>query len=244
MQISPHDDLLLVIDVQNDFCPGGALAVSDGDAVVPAINRLSQRFGHVVLTQDWHPAGHSSFASSHPGAAPFESIAMPYGQQTLWPDHCVQGTGGGLSPGFVDGRGGAGDPQGFSPRDRFLFGVLRERSPDADGPGGLFARAGAEANLSRRAGDGLLRLLFGRRCAAVGVRRRRHRIRLAGRSIWPARSRRPGAGCRRPACGGSPIWHRGPDSIKPRWEGGPVLRLLRPGTPTKISKTTPCKVAG
>jgi nicotinamidase/pyrazinamidase len=94
MQISPHDDLLLVIDVQNDFCPGGALAVHDGDAVVPTINRISQRFGHVVLTQDWHPAGHSSFASSHPGAAPFESIAMPYGQQTLWPDHCVQGTAG------------------------------------------------------------------------------------------------------------------------------------------------------
>jgi nicotinamidase/pyrazinamidase len=94
MQISPHDDLLLVIDVQNDFCPGGALAVHDGDAVVPTINRIAQRFGHVVLTQDWHPAGHSSFASSHPGAAPFESIAMPYGQQTLWPDHCVQGTAG------------------------------------------------------------------------------------------------------------------------------------------------------
>src|SRR6266513_2703869 len=88
------DDLLLVIDVQNDFCDGGALAVADGNAVVPVINRLSQRFGHVVLTQDWHPAGHSSFASSHPGAAPFETIAMPYGQQTLWPDHCVQGTAG------------------------------------------------------------------------------------------------------------------------------------------------------
>jgi len=94
MQIRPHDDLLLVIDVQNDFCPGGALAVNDGDAVVPTINRFLQRFGHVVLTQDWHPAGHSSFASSHPGAAPFETIAMPYGQQTLWPDHCVQGTSG------------------------------------------------------------------------------------------------------------------------------------------------------
>jgi nicotinamidase/pyrazinamidase len=94
MLISPHDDLLLVIDVQNDFCPGGALAVSDGDAVVPTINRIAQRFGHVILTQDWHPAGHSSFASSHPGMAPFESIAMPYGQQTLWPDHCVQGTDG------------------------------------------------------------------------------------------------------------------------------------------------------
>jgi nicotinamidase/pyrazinamidase len=93
MQIQP-DDLLLVIDVQNDFCPGGALAVGEGDAVVPVINRLAERFEHVVLTQDWHPAGHSSFASSHPGSAPFETIAMPYGPQTLWPDHCVQGTPG------------------------------------------------------------------------------------------------------------------------------------------------------
>jgi nicotinamidase/pyrazinamidase len=88
------DDLLLIIDVQNDFCPGGALAVADGDAVVPVINRLAERFNHVVLTQDWHPPGHSSFATSHPGAAAFDAISMPYGQQTLWPDHCIQGTPG------------------------------------------------------------------------------------------------------------------------------------------------------
>lgn len=88
------DDVLLVIDVQNDFCPGGALAVAGGDAVVPVINRLTERFAHVVLTQDWHPPHHSSFATSHPGAAPFETIGMPYGQQILWPDHCVQGTPG------------------------------------------------------------------------------------------------------------------------------------------------------
>ena len=93
MQIR-NDDVLLIIDVQNDFCPGGALAVADGDAVVQVINRLAGRFDHVVLTQDWHPSGHSSFATSHPGSAAFESIAMPYGQQTLWPDHCVQGTPG------------------------------------------------------------------------------------------------------------------------------------------------------
>jgi nicotinamidase/pyrazinamidase len=93
MQIHP-DDLFLIIDVQNDFCPGGALAVADGHAVVPVINRLVARFEHVVLTQDWHPPGHSSFATSHPGSAPFETIAVPYGQQTLWPDHCVQGTEG------------------------------------------------------------------------------------------------------------------------------------------------------
>lgn len=93
MRIHP-DDLLLIIDVQNDFCPGGALAVADGDAVVPVVNRLSERFDHVALTQDWHPRGHSSFATSHQGSAPFETIAMPYGPQTLWPDHCVQGTAG------------------------------------------------------------------------------------------------------------------------------------------------------
>jgi nicotinamidase/pyrazinamidase len=95
MRIQPDDnDLLLIIDVQNDFCPGGALAVADGDAVVPVINRPAERFDHVVLTQDWHPAGHSSFATSHPGSAVFDAIDMPYGQQTLWPDHCVQGTFG------------------------------------------------------------------------------------------------------------------------------------------------------
>jgi len=93
MQIEP-DDLLLVIDVQNDFCRDGRLAVADGDDVVPVVNRLAQRFDHIVLTQDWHPQGHSSFATSHPGRAPFESMEMPYGQQTLWPDHCVQGTPG------------------------------------------------------------------------------------------------------------------------------------------------------
>src|SRR5258707_3906890 len=88
------DDLLLIIDVQNDFCPGGALAVADGDAVVPVINRLAERFAHIALTQDWQPSHHSSFGTSHPGSAPFETISMPYGQQSLWPDHCVQSTAG------------------------------------------------------------------------------------------------------------------------------------------------------
>jgi nicotinamidase/pyrazinamidase len=87
-------EALVVIDVQNDFCPGGALAVADGDAILPAVNRLIESFDHVVLTQDWHPAGHSSFASSHEGKAPFEAMAMAYGEQTLWPDHCIQGTAG------------------------------------------------------------------------------------------------------------------------------------------------------
>lgn len=87
-------DVLLVIDVQNDFCPGGSLAIAGGDAVVPVINRVARSFEHVVLTQDWHPADHLSFASMHPGKAPFGQIAMPYGEQTLWPDHCVRATPG------------------------------------------------------------------------------------------------------------------------------------------------------
>jgi nicotinamidase/pyrazinamidase len=87
-------DVLIVVDVQNDFCPGGGLAVPDGDAVVPVINRLARRFPHVVLTQDWHKPGHRSFASAHPGRHAFETIALSYGPQVLWPDHCVQGTPG------------------------------------------------------------------------------------------------------------------------------------------------------
>ncbi len=85
---------LIVIDVQNDFCPGGALAVEGGDQIVPGINALMADYDAVILTQDWHPAGHSSFASSHPGASPMSLIDMPYGPQVLWPDHCVQGSEG------------------------------------------------------------------------------------------------------------------------------------------------------
>lgn len=87
-------DALLIIDVQNDFCPGGALEVRDGDAVIGAIHRIAPRFEHVILTQDWHPAGHLSFASAHAGKKQFEQIEVSYGAQTLWPDHCVQGSVG------------------------------------------------------------------------------------------------------------------------------------------------------
>jgi nicotinamidase/pyrazinamidase len=87
------DDALIVIDVQNDFCPGGTLAVPRGDEIVPLVNRLIEQFDHVILTQDWHPRGHSSFASTHKGQ-PFTNIRLAYGEQTLWPDHCVQGTSG------------------------------------------------------------------------------------------------------------------------------------------------------
>jgi nicotinamidase/pyrazinamidase len=93
MQIDSRD-VLLVIDVQNDFCPGGALAVPHGDEVIAPIHRIAPRFRHIVLTQDWHPPNHSSFAASHPGKQPYDSIELAYGTQMLWPPHCVQGTRG------------------------------------------------------------------------------------------------------------------------------------------------------
>lgn len=92
--MKPVEDVLLVVNVQYDFMPGGALAVARGDEIVPVINRLAGAFSHVVLTQDWHPAAHVSFAANHAGRAPFETIPMPYGEQVLWPAHCVQGSPG------------------------------------------------------------------------------------------------------------------------------------------------------
>jgi nicotinamidase/pyrazinamidase len=94
MIVAGERDVLLVVDVQYDFMPRGALAVARGDEVVPVVNALAQRFANVVLTQDWHPPRHISFASSHPGRGPFERIVLPYGEQVLWPDHCVQATPG------------------------------------------------------------------------------------------------------------------------------------------------------
>ena len=84
--------VLIIVDAQYGFMPGGGLAVADGDAIVPVINRIAPRFANLVLTQDWHPADHISFAANHPGRAPFETITLPYGEQVLWPTHCVQGT--------------------------------------------------------------------------------------------------------------------------------------------------------
>lgn len=99
--VGAHNDIFVVIDVQNDFCPGGGLAIEHGDAVVEPINRMLPRFARVVLTQDWHPPGHASFASAHPGKRPFESVDLAYGPQVLWPDHCVQDTAGaGFHPGL------------------------------------------------------------------------------------------------------------------------------------------------
>jgi nicotinamidase/pyrazinamidase len=87
-------DALLAVDLQNDFCPGGALEIAGGDEIVPVVNALAQRFAYVLLTQDWHPPAHISFASAHPGAKPYQTIAAPYGPQTLWPDHCIQNSHG------------------------------------------------------------------------------------------------------------------------------------------------------
>lgn len=134
-------DVLVLIDIQNDFCPGGALAVADGDAVVPVANALVRRFRHVVLTQDWHAPDHASFASRH-GLAPFSEVRLEYGQQTLWPDHCVQGTAGaGFHPGLEATKAELVIRKGFRPaidsysaffeNDRHtptgLAGYLRER---------------------------------------------------------------------------------------------------------------------
>jgi nicotinamidase/pyrazinamidase len=93
MQTTPSD-VLIVTDIQNDFCPGGKLAVPDGDAVIETIHKIAPKFEHIILTQDWHPANHSSFASNHAGRQPFDEMELSYGTQTLWPDHCVQGTSG------------------------------------------------------------------------------------------------------------------------------------------------------
>lgn len=135
-------DALILIDIQNDFCPGGALAVPDGDAVVAVANRLAGLFPSTILTQDWHPAGHRSFASAHPGKAPFDTAALAYGTQVLWPDHCVQGTpGADFHPGIDVAKADLIVRKGFRPgidsysafyeNDRTtptgLAGYLRER---------------------------------------------------------------------------------------------------------------------
>ncbi|ODT49388.1 bifunctional nicotinamidase/pyrazinamidase [Devosia sp. 63-57] len=96
------EDVLVVVDVQYDFLPGGSLAVADGDAIVPLINTLAAKFRNVVLTQDWHPADHISFASQHPGKAPFETVELDYGPQVLWPDHCVWNSHGAEISGDLD----------------------------------------------------------------------------------------------------------------------------------------------
>ncbi len=137
------DTVLIIVDVQNDFCPGGALAVSGGDQVVPVINALAQRFENVVLTQDWHPAGHISFASSHAGLHPFDMITLPYGNQVLWPDHCIQGTRG------AEFHAGLDVPhaqmivrKGYRPAIDSYSGFLEADRRTATGLGGYLAERG------------------------------------------------------------------------------------------------------
>lgn len=162
-------EALIVIDVQNDFCPQGALAVPDGDAVVAPINAMMDRFEAVILTQDWHPAGHSSFASSHPGKAPFGTVDMPYGPQVLWPDHCVQGSpGAAFHPDLRTGgdliirkgfRADIDSYSGFFENDQTtptgLDGYLRSRGHQRADPG--------------RVSHGLLRCLHRAGCGAAGL---------------------------------------------------------------------------
>lgn len=124
--IDPATDALVVIDVQNDFCPGGRLAVDEGDRIIPGINALAGQFDHVVLSQDWHPAGHASFASTQ-GKDPYAEVQMPYGPQTLWPDHCVQGSDGAM---FHPGLG---------PTVQRAFAVVRKgMNPDVDSYSAFF----------------------------------------------------------------------------------------------------------
>lgn len=126
---------LVIVDVQNDFCPGGALEVPDGDKVVPVINKLIDRYDAVIQTQDWHPEGHSSFASSHSDKEPFETIDMPYGTQVLWPDHCVQGTKGAeFHPELITNKSNLIIRKGFS-RDIDSYSAFYEN--DHETPTGL-----------------------------------------------------------------------------------------------------------
>ena len=150
------DDCLLVIDVQVDFMPGGALAVGGATEVIPLVNALTEKFECVVLSQDWHPAGHSSFASQHEGKAPLETVAMPYGEQTLWPDHCVQGTEGCVPAQGLPDRRAKGRAPFLSPSNRTLIdraietgrGTRRATLEGTRGyvlPGRARARVGARA---------------------------------------------------------------------------------------------------
>jgi len=134
---------LLVIDVQNDFCPGGALAVPDGDAIVPGINALMADFDAVILTQDWHPAGHSSFASSH-DADPMSLTQMPYGPQVLWPDHCIQGSrGANFHPDLRTDRADMIIRKGFNPAIDSYSAFFENDHTTPTGWRGICARAGS-----------------------------------------------------------------------------------------------------
>ncbi len=142
----PKTHALLVIDVQNDFCPGGALAVEGGHDIVAGINGLMSDYSAVILTQDWHPAGHSSFASSHPGAAPFSMIQMPYGPQTLWPDHCIQGSkGANFHPDLNTTRADLIIRKGYNPAVDSYSGFFENDHETSTGLNGYLRSRGIDA---------------------------------------------------------------------------------------------------
>jgi nicotinamidase/pyrazinamidase len=159
-------DVLIVVDVQNDFCPGGALAVPDGDAVVPEVNKLIADHEHVVVTQDWHPADHSSFASRHRGRSPFETIEVSYGPQILWPDHCVQGTpGADFHRDFDWTRAELLIRKGFRRAVDSYSALFENDHRTPTGLGGYLAGARLCPRRAGGTGHGLLRPFLGHGCA-------------------------------------------------------------------------------
>ena len=173
---------LIIIDAQYGFMPGGGLAVADGDAIVPVVNRIAPRFANVVLTQDWHPADHISFAANHPGRAPFETITLPYGEQVLWPTHCVQGTrDAALHDDLRVPQAQLIIRKGFH-RDVDSYSAFMEADRRTSTGLSAYLKARGISKLSVWARDGLLRGLERARCArgrlrSHGDRRRvpRHR---------------------------------------------------------------------
>lgn len=151
----PETEALIAIDVQNDFCPGGALAVTQGDQVIPVINALLAEFPVRVLTQDWHPANHGSFAASHPGAIPFSLSQMPYGPQVLWPIHCVQGTmGAAFHPDLQTNPADLIIRKGFRPRiDSYSAFFENDRTTPTGLEGYLRTRGVASVTLAGLATD-------------------------------------------------------------------------------------------
>lgn len=151
----PQDEALIVIDVQNDFCPGGALAVAGGDGIVAPLNALMAEFSAVVLTQDWHPRNHLSFAANHPGAEPFSTVAMPYGPQVLWPTHCVIGSeGAAFHPALDTGAAQLVIRKGFrAPIDSYSAFFENDRSTATGLRGYLADRGIAKLTLAGLATD-------------------------------------------------------------------------------------------
>jgi nicotinamidase/pyrazinamidase len=186
--IGDHD-ALLVVDVQNDFCSDGALAVRRGDEVLPTVNQLGKTFRNVVLTQDWHPAGHLSFASAHPGRAPHDVIAMPYGPQVLWPDHCVQGTpGAAFHRDLQIPHAGLVVRKGLDPAIDSYSALYENDRTTPTGLTGYLRERGIRRLFLARPRPRFLRPLFSRGRSARGLRGRSRR----GRLPW---HRRPGLDC-------------------------------------------------